>query len=233
MGLVSELRRRNVFRVAIAYVIIAWLVLQVADTLAPALGLEKWVNTAVAFFLILGFPIALVLAWAYEITPEGLKKDKHVDRSKSITHITGRKLDYLIIVVLAVATGVFAFDKFVLEPSRDAELVRSTTKAVNEKAARSSEFAAADKSIAVLPLENLSSDAENAFSVDGIHDDLLVQLAKIDSIKVISRTSVLEYRGSPKNIREIGQELGVATILEGGVRRAANTVPFLSSLSMH
>ena len=111
----GELKRRNVVRVAIAYVFIAWLILQVGDTLAPALHLGEWVNTALAFFLILGLPIALIFAWAYELTPEGLKKEKEVDRSQSISHITGRKFDYAIIAVLVLALGYFVFDKFVLK----------------------------------------------------------------------------------------------------------------------
>ena len=103
MGLVSELRRRNVFRVAIAYVVIAWLSMQVGDTLAPALHLAEWVNSVLVFFLILGFPLAVFFAWAYELTPEGIKLEKDVDRGQSITHVTGRKLNYFIIAALAVA----------------------------------------------------------------------------------------------------------------------------------
>jgi TolB-like protein/cytochrome c-type biogenesis protein CcmH/NrfG len=225
MRLVSELRRRNVFRVAIAYVIIAWLILQVGDTLAPALHLAEWVNTVLAFFLILGLPIALIFAWAYELTPEGLKKEKDVDRSQSITHITGRKFDYLIIAVLALALGYFAFDKFVLDPSRDAELVQTTTEAVTEQAIESGNAEAADKSIAVLPFRNRSAVAEDVYFVDGIHDDILTQLAKLSSFgKVISRTSMEQYRETSKTMPQIGQELGVATILEGGVQRAGDKV---------
>ena len=178
MGLVSELRRRNVFRVAIAYVIIAWLILQVGDTLAPALHLDEWVNTALAFFLILGFPIALVLAWAYEITPEGLKKEQHVDRSESITHITGRKLDYIIIAVLILTLSYFAFDKFVLDPSPEAE-----------RAAESGNEENADKSIAVLPFVNMSDDAGNEYFSDGIAEELLNVLVKVEGLRVASRTS--------------------------------------------
>jgi len=225
MGLVSELRRRNVFRVAIAYLIIAWLILQVGDTLAPALHLGEWVNTVLAFFLILGFPIALFFAWAFELTPEGLKKEKEVDRSQSITHVTGRRLDYVIIAVLVLTLGYFAFDKFVLDASRDAELVQTTTEAVTEQAIESGNAEAADKSIAVLPFRNRSAVAEDVYFVDGIHDDILTQLAKLSSFgKVISRTSMEQYRETSKTMPQIGQELGVATILEGGVQRAGDRV---------
>jgi len=220
LSLFNELKRRNVFRVAIAYVIIAWLILQVGDTLAPALHLGEWVNTALAFFLILGLPIALIFAWAYELTPEGLKKEREVDRSQSISHITGRKFDYVIIAVLALALGYFVFDKFVLDPSRDAELIQTTTVAATEKAAET-----ADNSIAVLPFRNRSANEENAeFFSDGVHDELLTNLSRIRELKVISRTSVMNYRDTTKNLRRIGEELGVAHILEGGVQRAGNMV---------
>jgi len=132
MGLVSELQRRSVFRVAIAYVIIAWLILQVGDTLAPALYLAEWVNTVLAFFLILGFPLAVFLAWAYELTPEGIKAEKRVDRATSETHITGRKLDFLIIAALSLALVYFAFDKFMLDPARDAKVTSSTVAGLAE-----------------------------------------------------------------------------------------------------
>ena len=184
MSFVEELKRRNVFRVAIAYVIIAWLILQVGDTLAPALHLPESVNTALAFFLILGFPVAIFLAWAYELTPEGLKKEKDVDRTKSITHVTGRKLDYFIIAVLVLALGYFAFDKFVLDPSRDAELVQATTEAVTEQATESREAETADKSIAVLPFVNMSDDASNEYFSDGISEEILNALAKVKDLKV-------------------------------------------------
>ena len=133
----EELKRRNVVRVAIAYVIIAWLILQVGDTLAPALHLGEWVNTVLAFFLILGFPMALFFAWAFELTPEGLKKEKDVDRSVSITRGTGRKLDFAIIGLLTIVLAYFAFDKFItVEPQPDAAPVVVNTQ----------------PSIAVLPL---------------------------------------------------------------------------------
>ena len=154
MGLLSELRRRNVSRAAIAYVIIAWIILQVGVTLAPALRLEEWVNTALAFFLILGFPIALFLAWVYDLTPEGIKLEKHVDRSLSITHISGRKLDYFIIAGLVLALSLLAFDKWVLDPSRDARLLRAMEDAVTEQPAESDATEIVDNSIAVLAEPN-------------------------------------------------------------------------------
>jgi hypothetical protein len=139
LSIFNELKRRNVFKVAAAYIIVAWLLLQVSDTLVPALHLPEWFHTGVAFVLILGFPVALIFAWAFELTPEGLKKEKNVDRSESITHITSRKLDFLIIGVLVVALGYFSYDKFVLDASRDAVLVEATTQAVTEKVATEQE----------------------------------------------------------------------------------------------
>jgi len=216
----GELKRRNVVRVAIAYAIVSWLILQIADVLMPLLSLPEWVGGFVFLLLVIGFLLALILSWAYELTPEGLKKEKEVDRSQSITHITGRKFDYLIIAVLILALSYFAFDKFVLDPWRDAELIQTTTVAVTEKAAET-----ADNSIAVLPFRNRSANEENAeFFSDGVHDELLTNLSRIRELKVISRTSVMNYRDTTKNLRRIGEELGVAHILEGGVQRAGNMV---------
>ena len=218
MGLVSELRRRNVFRVAIAYVIIAWMILQVGDTLAPALRLDEWVNSALAFFLILGFPIALFFAWAFELTPEGLKKEKEVDRSESISHITGRKFDFAIIGLMAGAILYLVLDNYVLEltPLEIAEEVTQEAVAVS---------AEIDNSIAVLPFRNRSAAAEDAYFADGVSDDILTQLAKLSAFgKVISRTSMEQYRDTSKSMPQIGEELGVATILEGGIQRAGERV---------
>ena len=230
MGLLLELRRRNVFRVAIAYIIIAWLILQVGDTLAPALHLAEWVNTVLAFFLILGFPLALVFAWAFEITPEGLKKEKDVDRSESISHITGRKFDYLIIAVLALALGYFAFDKFVLEPSRDAELVRATTRTVTEQVSEPGKSETAEKSIAVLPFVNMSDDPGNEYFSDGISEELLNVLVKVNGLKVASRTSSFAFKNKEVSISDIARELKVDHVLEGSVRKAGNTVRVTAQL---
>ena len=205
MSLFTELKRRNVFRVAAASIIVGWLLLQVSDTLVPALHLPEIFNSAVAFILIIGFPIAVILAWAYEITPEGVKKEIDVDRSQSITDRTGRKLDFTIIAVLAVAivylAGKLWFDEDPVQPVSTPVTSRS---------------------IAVLPFENRSADEEDAgFFAAGVHDELLTLLSKISDLKVISRTSV--ERLDPKlSIPEIGKLLGVATILEGQVQRAGN-----------
>jgi len=230
MSLYHELKRRNVFRVTIAYVIIAWLILQVGDTLAPALHLPESINTVLAFFLILGFPLAIFLAWAYELTPEGLKKERDVDRSKSITHVTGRKLDSFIIAVLVLALGYFVFDKFVLGPSRDAELVQATTEAVTEQATEPGKEKTADKSIAVLPFVNMSDDASNEYFSDGISEELLNLLAKIPELRVIARTSSFAYKGKNVKIADMARELNVNHVLEGSVRKSGNQVRITAQL---
>ncbi len=206
----SELRRRNVVRVAIAYIIMAWLLLQVIDVMLQVLGLPESVGKFMFLLLIVGFPLALFFAWAFELTAEGLKREKDVDRTQSITPHTGRKLDRVIISVLVLAVGFLLFDKFFLQRETHTEVV-----AIDE---------ARGKSVAVLPFANRSASEEDAFFVDGIHDDILTQLAKIGDLKVISRTSVMQYRDTTKTIREIGEELGVATVLEGGVQRAGDRV---------
>ena len=133
MAFIEELKRRNVFRVAVLYFIVAWLIMQIADVMFPALSLPDWTITLVVALLIMGFPLALILAWAFELTPEGLKKESDVDRADSITHTTGRKIEFLIIGVLVVALGYFAYDKLVLSTARDAALVEATMQAVTQK----------------------------------------------------------------------------------------------------
>ncbi|MCH7509404.1 MAG: tetratricopeptide repeat protein [Proteobacteria bacterium] len=225
MSFIRELKRRNVFRVAIAYGAVGWLLVEVASVLFPTFEAPAWVMKVFATLIILGFPLALFLAWAFELTPDGLKKEKDVDRSLPIASQTGRKIDYVIISVLVVALSFFAYDKFVLSPGREVALVAAGIQSAKEKAADPAEVTvAAGKSIAVLPFENISQDPANAPFVIGIHDDLLTHLSKISSIKTISRTSVLQYRGTTKTIPQIARELGVATVLEGGVQRVGDRV---------
>jgi TolB-like protein/Tfp pilus assembly protein PilF len=209
MSFIKELKRRNVIRVAIAYVIVAWLLLQVADVVLNNIEAPDWVFQAILLLVAIGFPFALIFAWAFELTPEGLKREHEVDRSESITHVTGRKLDFTIIGVMAIAIAYFLADKFVWVGEEPA-----TTVAVSEER----------PSVAVLPFANRSAKEDDAFFVDGIHDDLLSHISKIGSIKIISRTSVLQYRDTTKTIPQIAEELGVATVLEGGVQRAGEQV---------
>ena len=210
MAFFIELKRRNVIRVAIAYAVAAWLLIEITATTFPILKLPDWSVTLVTVLVLIGFPLALILAWAFELTPEGLKKEKDVDRSESITHITGRKLDFAIIGILAVALVFFA----------------STHQWGSERESADSPDTAklGAQSIAVLPFANRSNRDEDLFFTDGIHDDLLTQLAKINDLKVISRTSVMHYRNTDKRIPQIAEELGVATVLEGGVQRAGQRI---------
>jgi TolB-like protein len=215
----AELKRRNVFKVAAAYIIVGWLIMQAGDTLAPALHLPDWVNSTLAFFLILGFPLALILAWAFEMTPEGIKKEREVDRTQSITQVTGQKLNRTIIALMAAALAYFAWDKFGASPHGDVDLAQKSTDGI------SNTQKSGKKSIAVMPFRNRSASEENAeFFSDGVHDELLTNLSRIKELKVISRTSVMNYRDTTKNMKQIGEELGVANILEGGVQRAGDTV---------
>jgi TolB-like protein/Flp pilus assembly protein TadD len=221
MSLFNELKRRNVFRVGAAYIVAAWLVIQVVETLFPVYGLSDAAIRIVVAILGVGFIPSLILSWVFEITPEGLKKDADVDSEKSITQTTGRKLDRIILVVLALALGYFGFDKFVLDPVEDEQIAQSARQEGRTSALTESY---GDRSIAVLPFENRSNREEDQFFTDGIHDDLLTTIAKIGSIKVISRTSVMEYRDTLKKIPQIAEELGVANILEGGIQRSGNHV---------
>jgi TolB-like protein len=221
-GILGELKRRNVFRVAIAFVVVAWLLLQVVDILVPILALPDWVGRLVFLLLLIGFPLALLFAWAFELTPEGVKLEKNVDRSESITQSTGRKLDRTIIGVLVVALAVSIYANFDddIEPgSGPTALEKDPNDEPFEVTARTGKA-----SIAVLPFANRSADESDIFFVDGMHDDLLTQLAKISALKVISRTSVLQYRDTEKSMKTIGDELGVTALLEGGVQRAGDRI---------
>jgi len=212
MSFLNELKRRNVFRVAAAYIIVSWLIMQAGDTLAPALHLPEWVNSLLAFFLILGFPLALFFAWAYEMTPEGIKKEKEVDRSNSMTHVTGQKLNYIIIALLVVALVYFAYDKFLLQPKINAE-----SSIAAEEASAASE--SVTQSIAVLPFVDMSANGDNEYFSDGLTEELLNILANIKELQVAGRTSSFAFKGKDEDLRSIGEKLNVVSILEGSVRK--------------
>jgi TolB-like protein/Tfp pilus assembly protein PilF len=227
----KELKRRNVFRVAVAYVIVGWLLLQVSDTLVPALHLPQWFQSGVALLLILGLPIALIFAWAFEMTPDGLKREHELDRSQSIAHHTGRKLDFAIFGVLVLALSYFAYDKFVLSAERDAALVEATKQAVTEQVfAEQKESTESVKSIAVLPFVNMSEDAGNEYFADGLSEELLNMLVKIPELRVAARTSSFSFKGKDLKISEIARELNVSHILEGSVRKSGNKVRITAQL---
>jgi len=228
MSFFGELKRRNVFRVGIAYVVGGWLLLQLTDVLSQLLDLPEVVGRVVVLIIAIGLPVVLFFAWAFEVTPEGVKREKDIDRSQSITPQTGKKLNSTILMLLALTVAYLLYDKFsgadepdstltIIEPASVQQYGASTT-------SPSTETRDNEKSIAVLPFTNRSPNADDAYFTDGIHDDLLTQLAKIDAFSVISRTSVMEYRDTAKNLKQIGDELGVANIMEGAVQRAGNRV---------
>jgi len=225
MSFYRELKRRNVFRVGAAYVVAAWLLIQVAETIFPLFGFGDTPARIVVIVLAIGFVPVLVVAWAFELTPEGLKRDSEVDPTRSIAPKTGQKLDRIIMAVLAIALGYFTFDKFVLDPQRDIDITESATKAGVEQAREEARLNMFDeKSVAILPFVNRSGEKEDQYFADGMHDELLTRLSRVSELKVISRTSVMKFRESEKTIPEIAQELSVATIVEGGVQRSGNQV---------
>src|SRR5947209_12029315 len=215
-GFFAELKRRNVYKVAVAYAIVAWLLIQVATQVFPFFEIPNWAVRLVVLLLILGFPIALFLAWAFEITPEGIKRAEDVDLKQSITHRTGRKLMWTTVALGIVAAGLLAFQ--LLRP-KSASIAGASAPPITVSSS------IPDKSIAVLPFENLSRDPDNAFFTDGVQDEILTNLARVADLKVISRTSVMQYKsGVQRNLREIAQQLGVAHLLEGSVQRAGGKV---------
>lgn len=209
MSLFSELQRRGIFPVAAAYTVVAWLLVQVADVMLPAFNAPDWVLRASIILMAIGFPIALALSWFFEITPEGVKRSEDMPRDYSSASPVNRYLVLFIISVLTAAVILFAVDRFAWQDEKSGSLFQDT---------------AEKSSVAVLPFANRSALPDDQFFSEGIHDDLLTRLAKITTLKVTSRTSVMRYRDTTKSIPEIGGELGVTAILEGGVQRAGDQV---------
>jgi TolB-like protein len=221
MSLYSELKRRNVFRVAIAYLAASWLLVEVTETILPLYGFSDMPARIVVTLLAIGFPLFLVFSWVFELTAEGLKLEREVRREESITHQTGKKLDRIIIVLLALALGYFAFDRFVLDPARDAALVEETAQQARSQALMESY---GDKSIVVLPFVNLSADPKQEYFSDGISEELLNLLAQIPELRVTSRSSAFSFKGKDISIPAIARQLNVAHVLDGSVRMAGDRV---------
>ena len=205
----SELRRRNVLRVAAAYALVAWIIIEAGSVLLPTFGATESAFQAYVIFVLIGFFVAVILAWVVQITPGGLKLDSEVDRSTPPDSRPKILMNYVIIGLLAVALGVS---------------ITFNVTGVREHQPAAAEQAAGKPAIAVLPFASLSSDPDNALFTDGIHGDILTQIAIIGSCKVISRTSVMEYRDTTKNVRQIGEELDVGTVLQGSVQRIGDNV---------
>jgi TolB-like protein/Tfp pilus assembly protein PilF len=214
----GELKRRNVYKVAVAYAVASWLLIQIATQVFPFFEIPNWAVRLVVLILIAGFPVALVFSWAFEITPEGIKRESEIESDKSITHHTGRKIVALTIVLAVVAVGLLAYQLW--GPKRSTFAVRQDAIPGRTEAATIIQ----EKSIAVLPFDNLSDDKSNAYFTEGIQDEILTRLSKIAALKVISRTSTQKYKSAPDNLRDVGRQLGVAHILEGSVQKIANAV---------
>jgi TolB-like protein/Flp pilus assembly protein TadD len=234
MSLFNELKRRNVFRVAVAYLISAWVVAQVADLVLSSIQAPSWVMKVLLLVMGLGFIAALIISWAYEITPEGIKKEKDVVRDNSITNITSKKLNYITLFAAIAVLVMFVYQQLnptvINQTDQPTQAKANSTnkkdlaKQQQNKLLKTVENAISNKSIAVLPFTNFANNPENEPFALGLHDDLLTHLSKISALKVISRTSVMEYKDTTKKINQIAKELGVANILEGGVQRSGNQI---------
>jgi TolB-like protein len=199
----AELKRRHVYKVAVAYAVVGWLLIQIASSTFPALEIPAWAIRLVIVLVLLGFPIALILAWAFELTPEGIRRTEGAAPVNSVRAPTDRKRTAFVIGITVIGAGFLAFTLF----QRSAGLA-----------------AGIEKSIAVLPFQNLSDDKANAYFASGIQEEILMRLAQIGALKVISRTSTKQYESKPGNIREVGQQLGVANLLQGSVQRVGDVV---------
>ncbi len=218
-NLFSELKRRNVVRVGIAYLVISWVLIEVSDTIAPMMALPDWAPRLVLFVLIIGLPVALFLSWAYELTPEGVKKTHEVDADASITHSTGRKLDRMIIGALVVAVAFLVYDRTSGPPAPTAP-----------PAVEAEPTAEGPKTIAVLPFADMSPDQSQEYFADGISEELLNVLVRVEGLRVSSRTSSFSFKGKDTPIPEIAAALNVDHILEGSVRSQGNRVRITAQL---
>jgi TolB-like protein/Tfp pilus assembly protein PilF len=205
----AELKRRNVYRVAVAYAVVAWLLIQAASIFFPAFDAPAWVMKIFIIVIIFGFPVALIFSWAFEITPEGIKLESEIEPRKSIARRTGRKIVAVTIALAVIAAGLFVY-----------QLVRSRS----STPASAPSAIITSKSIAVLPFDNLSDDKSNAYFTEGVQDEILTRLAKVADLKVIARTSTQRFKSAPENLPDIARQLGVANILEGSVQKVGDQV---------
>ena len=205
----AELKRRNVYKVAVAYAVVAWLLIQAASILLPTFEAPPWTMKVLVLVIILGFPAALIFSWAFEITPEGIKLESEIAPNESIKRTTGRKIVAVTVVLAVVAVGLFVFQFIRARSMSSVSTVGS---------------AMTNKSIAVLPFDNLSRDPDNAFFVEGVQDEILTRLAKVGELKVIARTSTQRFKSAPDDLREIAKQLGVMNILEGSVQKVNDQV---------
>ncbi len=229
MSIFQELKRRNVFRVTTVYAIASWLLLQVADVLFPILTLPGWAIRLLAAFLILGLPVAIIFAWAFEMTPDGLKRERDVDRSGSVTPVTGRKIDRVIIGLLVFAVG-YLFFKPMLDSATRTDTPATSVTSVTPQSSDAAANGDGPTSVAVLPFVNMSPDPDNEYFSDGISEEILNVLVKIEGLRVPSRTSSFAFKGQNTDIAEIAKKLDVDHVLEGSVRKSGNTVRVTAQL---
>lgn len=244
MSFFNELKRRNVFRVGFAYAVVGWLVAQVADLAFESFGAPDWVMKTLLFLLLIGFMAALFIAWAYEITPEGVKRAEDVHPNQSVTHQTGRKLDRLVIVVLLLSVAVLLFDRYQGDSQPEARTPIAENTALpsvptaqkidnstnGDDGGQISSTEPDERSVAVLPFVNMSSDPEQEYFSDGISEEILNVLTRIPDLKVAARTSSFQFKGKNLDIADIGEQLQVNHLLEGSVRKAGDTLRITAQL---
>ena len=224
----AELKRRNVYKVAVAYAVVGWLLIQAASIILPAFEAPAWTMKILIAALAIGFPLAVVLAWAFEITPEGIVRSDDVSPNESITRKTGRKLTATIVVVAVIAAGMFAF-QFTQVGTHLRGVPNIQPKADHGRPSGVS-LPISEKSIAVLPLVNTSADAANDYFSDGLSEELIAVLAKIPGLKIIGRSSSFLFKGKSDDSRTIGEKLGVTNLLEGSVRKQGDRVRIVAEL---
>lgn len=219
MSLIAELKRRNVIRAAVLYVFAAWLTLQVTEVLSSLLPLPQWIGPLVVALLALAFPLVVIFSWVYELTPEGFKREKDVNRGESIVHLTARKLDVITMIVAGAVVVMVLVDRLI--PRAELEVPIAVTRDPLGQAAPTL-GAATDRSIAVLPFVNISADPEQEYFSDGLSEELLNLLARIPDLRVAARTSAFSFRGKDVQIPVVARELNVSYVLEGSVRRSGD-----------
>ena len=227
MSLISELKKRNVLRVAAGYMVASWLIVQVTDIIFPAFGFGDSAVRLVVIILAIGLVPVLVFSWLFDLTPEGLRREKDVDHSQPASVSATRLFDRVIMVVLALAVGMFAFDKFVLGPGREALIEQSTAERVRSEILVQSY---GENSIAVLPFVNMSDDKDNEYFSDGMSEEILNLLARVQRLRVISQSSSFSFKGKNLTIPEVAKQLGVAFVLEGSVRKFGNQLRITAQL---
>jgi TolB-like protein/tetratricopeptide (TPR) repeat protein len=230
LSIFEELKRRNVIRVGVAYGIAAWFLLQISDLVLENIAAPDWVMQTIMLVLAIGFPVIVLFAWAFEMTPEGIKREKDVDRTTSITNQTGRNLDRMIIGVLVITVGYLLVDKLVIQKGSEPFSVETASQTVNEEDGKRGLTPDEGPSVAVLPFVNMSGDQENEYFSDGLTETLLHMLAQLPDLRVAARTSSFAFKGQNKDITEIAEALNVAHILEGSVQKADNRVRVTAQL---